>query len=548
MWDYQYPSFDFAPPPELQGAAKAIIHPVVIVGGGPVGLTAALDLAQRGHRVIVLEQDATVSDGSRAICWAQRSLEIFDRLGVVQPMVETGITWSRGKVFRGDRLLYGFDLSPGEGFKYPPFVNLQQYMIEDFLIRRVRETPNIDLRWQSTVEKVAAGAKFAAVSVATPAGGYTLKAEYVLACDGARSAMRRLMGLDFTGRVFEDRFLIADVRMKVPYPNERLFWFYPSFHKGTSALMHRQAKDEFRVDFQLGPDVDPEEEAKPENVRPRLKAMLGPDVKFDFGWVSVYRFQSRRLEKFRHGRVIFAGDSAHQMSPFGGRGGNCGLQDADNLVWKLDMVLRGVAPDKLLDSYDVERIYAADEHLRITGRTTDFMSAKDKPAVAFRDAVLGLAEKFPFARGLINAGRLSVATKHAVSPLSTPDSDRFSGGVEPGSPALDAPCRGPAGPWFIDQLPSRFCLLAFGTTAVTPAALGDAKVPVEIVTVRPAGAANARQPKNAVIDTKGLIAARYDAKPGTIYLFRPDRHVAARWRRFDRKKFRRALSRALGED
>ena len=174
----------------------------------------------------------------------------------------------------------------------------------------------------------------------------------MIAADGARSTLRRLLGLGFEGRVFQDQFLICDIKMPMQRPAERWFWFDPPFNRGQSALLHRQADDVWRLDFQVGNEADRDEEIKPENAARRVRAMLGEDIEFSFEWISLYRFQSRRLQRFRHGRVIFAGDAAHQMSPFGARGGNSGVQDADNLAWKLDLVLRGLAPEQLLDSYE----------------------------------------------------------------------------------------------------------------------------------------------------------------------------------------------------
>ena len=229
------------------------------------------------------------------------------------------------------------------------------------------------------------------------------------------------MGLEFEGRVFADQFLICDIKMKLERPVERWFWFDPPFNRGRSALLHRQADDVWRLDFQVGDQADRDEEVKPENVARRVRAMLGEDIDFAFEWISLYRFQSRRLQRFRHGRVLFAGDAAHQMSPFGARGGNSGVQDADNLVWKLDLVLRGRAPERLLDSYDAERIPAADENLLNTTRSTDFIAPKSAMSRILRDGVLALAETEPFARRLVNSGRLSVAACYDGSPLNSPD-------------------------------------------------------------------------------------------------------------------------------
>ena len=235
-----------------------------------------------------------------------------------------------------------------------------------------------------------------------------------------------MLGLDWQGQVFRDRFLIADIHMHSDFPTERWFWFDPPFHPNQSALLHRQADDVWRIDFQLGWEADPDEERKPERILPRLRAMLGEDARFEIEWASVYTFACRRMQRFRHGRVLFAGDAAHVVSPFGARGANSGIQDADNLVWKLALVLAGGAPERLLDTYDSERVRAADENILNSTRSTDFITPKSRVSRAFRDAVLGLAKKHAFARRLVNSGRLSVPSILADSPLNTPDRDPIS--------------------------------------------------------------------------------------------------------------------------
>ena len=303
------------------------------------------------------------------------------------------------------------------------------------------------------------------VEVATPDGAYRLEAGWLLACDGAGSPVRRMLGADFVGRVFEDNFLIADVVMEADFPTERWFWFDPPFNRGQSALLHKQPDNVWRIDLQLGRDVDRDEQQKPGNVVPRLRAMLGPDVRFELEWVSVYTFQCRRMERFRHGRVIFAGDSAHQVSPFGARGANSGIQDTDNLCWKLRLVIEGRAPERLLDSYDHERIQAADENLVNSTRSTDFITPKSATSRLFRDAVLDLSEGLPFARPLVNSGRLSVPCVHDGSPLNGPDDPALPRRTRPGAPASDAPLEDG---WLVDALGGRFRLLAIDTPAPRP--------------------------------------------------------------------------------
>jgi 3-(3-hydroxy-phenyl)propionate hydroxylase len=373
--------------------------------------------------------------------------------------------------------------------------------------------------------------------------------------------VRRALGLGFEGQVFQDKFLITDVRMAADFPPERWFWFDPPFHPGQSALLHSQPDQVWRIDLQLGPQADPEEEARPERVIPRLRAMLGEHRRFELEWTSVYTFRCRRLAKFRHGRVLFLGDAAHEVSPFGARGFNSGIQDADNLAWKLACVLRNLAPERLLDSYDEERLVAADENIRHSTRSTEFITPKNAASRAYREAVLQLAEHHPFARRMLNSGRLSTPTWLDSSSLNTPDAEGFAGGLAPGSPAEDAPLRqGDAPRWLIGELsepapvPTVILLLFLASaSALTPALAtalrGLAREPVPIATrvvlTGAERAAPSSQGLALLTDCEGLAAARYAALPGTCYLFRPDQHVAARSRRFDADRVRAATRRAL---
>jgi 3-(3-hydroxy-phenyl)propionate hydroxylase len=532
---FDQPRYEYRRAPELDG--KRQHRGVVVVGAGPVGLTAAIDLAGRGQPVLLLDDDDTVSVGSRAICYSKRTLEILDRLGCGEPVAAKGVSWKVGKVYQGDELAYQFDLLPEAGHHRPAFVNLQQYHFETCLVERTRSMQDLELRWRNKVTAVKQSTNRVELTVATEDGDYTVTCDWLVVCDGARSPIRQMLGLDFEGRGFRDRFLIADIRMSSDFPAERRFWFDPPFHRNQSVLLHRQSDDVWRVDFQLGWDADPEIEKQPERIEPRLRAMLGEDARFTIVWSSVYTFQCRRMQKFRHDRLLFAGDAAHLVSPFGARGANSGIQDADNLAWKLDLVMRGLAPQALLDTYDSERVAAADENLRNSTRSTDFITPKSAISRTFRDAVLSLARRHAFARTLVNSGRLSVPALLADSPLNTPDGERFEGKMVPGAVAADAPVDGPNGRWLLEHLDRGFTLLTFGRLVdeATAASLASQAIPIHVLQVGGPG---------GVRDVEGLVASRYDGRDGTCYLVRPDQHVCARWRGFDRGRVESALRRS----
>ena len=553
MGTYTYPTFPYRAPADLMAGAPQR-KPLVIIGAGPVGLAAAIDARLQGLEVLLFDEEDSVSFGSRAVCYAKRALEILDRLGVGDVVCDKGVSWNVGRTFLQEDEVYRFNLVPDAGHKRPGMINLQQYHLEEALVRRATEL-GADLRWKYKVVGVQPLDEGARVMVETPDGGFEIEADWLIVADGARSNVRRQLGLDIEGHVFKDRFLIADVIMKADFPAERWFWFDPPFHPNQSVLLHKQSDNVWRIDFQLGWDADPEEEKKPENIIPRVKAMLGDDREFELEWASIYTFQCRRMKNFRHGRLLFVGDAAHQVSPFGARGANSGFQDTDDLMWKLALVMKGQAPDALLDTYDADRIYAADENIRNSTRSTDFITPKSKVSRQFRNAALQLARHHPFARKLVNSGRLSVPAFLVNSALNTPDADAFDGNMVPGAPMDDAPVRlDGQDAWLLDQLGNRFVLMVFADRADTldpslialagELAAGTVQVQTLLVTAHPGAAPSGM---TVLHDRDGLVAQRYDARPGTAYLVRPDQHAAARWRRTELGLVRAALARATGQ-
>ncbi len=514
-----------------QDAGTPPRRPVVVVGAGPVGLAAAIDLAQRDVPVVLIDDADRIGEGSRGICWSKRTLEICDRLGVGETLVKQGVTWKIGKLFHGDDLVFSFDLLPEEGHKMPAFINLQQFYLEKALVDRADEIDKLDLRWKNKLAGLEQRNDHVRLTIDTPDGPYTLDADWLIAADGARSTTRDLLGLQFSGVTFEDKFLIADIKMAADYPTERRFWFDPSFHSGQSALMHRQPDNVWRIDLQLGPDADVAAEQEPARVRARIERIVG-ERPFELEWVSIYRFNCRRLERFVHGRVVFIGDAAHQVSPFGARGANSGIQDAENLAWKLAALLKGEAEPSLIDSYESERIQAADENIAHSTRSTDFIAPHSSAEHKLRNAVLDLAAKADFARRMINSGRLSVATIYDTA-LSTPDEDTFKGSAKLGAPIPDVPVRTSKGEGqLLENIAGEFTLLYVKNGA-------PPKVPegIRLATVG-----------EDFADSDGGFAKRFDTTPGAAYLLRPDQHLCARWRHVDAGKVAAARDRALARD
>jgi 3-(3-hydroxy-phenyl)propionate hydroxylase len=516
--------------------------PVAIVGGGPVGMTAALVLARHGLRSVVLESEPRLlAQGSRSICVQRDVLEIFERLGCGRAMADRGVSWTLGRTYYRDVELFQIRFPETTGAAFPPFVNLPQAMLEVFLLDRVRSEPLIELRWSHRVEALSQDAAGVRLRAATPTGPAEVRASYAIGCDGARSAMRRLLGVDFPGHSFDDRFLIADVRVALPFPNERRFFFDPPFNPGRQVLVHPQPDSVWRIDWQIPAEVEVEQERASGRLDRRIRAIVG-EADYELVWLSSYRFHQRVAARFRVGRAFLAGDAAHLMSPFGARGLNSGVADAENLAWKLWLVLDGRAPAELLDSYELERRAAARENVAITNATMRFMVPPTPLHRLLRAAVLRGSPRLPALRRLVNSGKLSAPFVYRASPIVEPEAGaRGTPAVagRPGAVAPDAPCRRPGS----DGVGRLRQLLGDGFVALwLPPAGADpvagAKhalerppaAPVELLVVAAPG-----QPPPAalpdgtavVVDTQGALTAAY-GPPGTLCLIRPDGHLAAR--------------------
>jgi 3-(3-hydroxy-phenyl)propionate hydroxylase len=419
---YALPHYPFHVPPEITLGVTGR-YPVVIVGAGITGLTLACSLASLGISAVLLDEDNTVGvkgASSRGICYTQKSLEIFDKLGVYERIVAKGVQWSVGRTFAGQDEVYSFDLKQQNNFNLssqPPFINIQQFYIEGFLVERIAELGLTNLRWASRVTAFEQTAEYATLTVQTPAGAYQLQAEHVIDATGSHTPFHAWTGVGLHSKRGDDRWCIADVRFTKHPPVERHTWIEAPFNDNRAVWQHLMADDVWRIDYQMGPNADPAHVSREDVVRERLARQFGADTEVEIVWVGPYAYRSQYADQLRVGRVYFMGDTAKVVSPFGARGGNTGVADADNLAWKLAAVLRGQAHDNLLNSYHDERHEAAVENVNVTNRTARFLRAPEGVERVFRTAAISLAKQYPFARQLVNTGRMALANPYANSSI-----------------------------------------------------------------------------------------------------------------------------------
>lgn len=430
------------PQPLTYSAARLSSEPsareVVVVGAGPVGLAAALGLARRGIQVTVVEAGTGVSYGSRAICFSRHSLEILDRLGVGPPMTQLSLAWTGGRSFYREHEVLGFRMPVADHDVRPPMVNVSQGVAEQLLVDAVHEDDDVEILWGVRVAGVESTPDGVAVDLQTTEGARRLHARWVVAADGARSDVRRLLGLSMRGTSYEGRYVIADIHLPADLPAERRVWFDPDSAPGSTIIMHRQPNDIWRVDYQLRPDEDVEHELAPERIQERITRhlkWLGVDTPWTLEWSSVYRAHSLSLDDYVHGHVLFAGDAAHLVPIFGVRGLNSGLEDADTLAWQLAAVVRGTAEPSLLAAYSAERRDAWAQNIANAGKSTRIMSPESVGDVLTRDALLALAVHEPEFRPLIDP-RQSTATHTRHSPLTWQGLHKGEG-LNPGDPLTD---------------------------------------------------------------------------------------------------------------
>jgi 3-(3-hydroxy-phenyl)propionate hydroxylase len=509
---------------------------IAVVGAGPVGSLAALELARHGLRVLVLEARDEISWTSRAICISRRSLEILDRAGVGETFARKGLPWSKGKTFHRDRLVFRLEMPHSSEDAHAPFINLQQCHTEQFLIEAISSMENgPELRFGQRVTGVDADMTGVRLHARSDQGESTVEADWVVAADGARSIVRSSLGLAMHGTSYEGRYLISDIEVEgASWPVERHVWFDAPANPGSTVILHVQPDGIWRIDMQLHEDEDPELALRDENLLARLQAqldMIGVTAPWRLVWKSVYRAHSLSLDSYRHGRVLFAGDAAHLVPIFGVRGLNSGFDDAHNLAWKLAMVARGQAPDALLDSYSAERRRATAENIANAEKSTWFMSPPSAGFRRMRDAALLLAHEHEWVRKLINP-RQSSFHVYEGSPIIVEDSGPQTG-VRPGAPIPNLPFRGTHLQRALSPL--GFSALVFRSNMrpeqITDLASACGELGIDTLMIE---------------EHERGIAEAFASHEFPVYLIRPDEHVAARFAAVDIRQLPKAFAFANG--
>ena len=529
-------------------------HPVLIAGAGPAGMVTALELARHGVPSVLVTAELQVSQGSRAIVFTRRSMEILQQVGVDRRMSENGLPWRFGNSIYQGRTVFRMEAPHDADDRFFPMLNIQQQYLEEYLLDACAAQPLIDLRWGNKLARIEPRADHVRATLDTPEGEYAMEADWLVAADGGRSGIREQLGLKLEGASYEGRFVIADIRIDLPLPTERLAFFDPVWNPGNTILMHREPHGIWRVDYQLPPGEEPDEALRPESLKARIDAQLAmighAGTPWEMDWCSVYSARALTLPDYRHGRVLFTGDAAHLLPIFGVRGANTGFQDAQALGWQLAFVVKRLAGEALLANYSAERVGAAREIIDEAGKSTRFMAPPSRGFRLLRDAVLSLSLTQDFVRPLYH-WRTSRPHEYTRSMLNSPGDDNALFTAGPGHGAPPRNVRLGADDFLLDHLGGGFELLYFTEAAAVPQPLQDV-----VAAVRARGVAlrvtaiGARAPvqgaEQTLADADGHLRQRYGVRAsGAAYLLRPDQHVCARWLTLDATRLQAALDQAL---
>ncbi len=511
---------------------------VTIVGAGPIGMANALLLAKHGVNVILLSSEQQLSEGSRALVYTKRSMEILQAAGAAERIMSKALPWTHGNSIYKGQVAFRMASPTNEHDQFAPLNNLQQNWLENFLLDTIKQQDNIEVRWGNKVVAHEQDNDKVTLTVHTPEGEYKHVSNWVIAADGGRSPIRESMKLRMEGASYEGRFVIADIRIKLDYPTERLAFFSPDWNPGNTILMHREPDDIWRFDYQLDPNISPEEALQPENLHKAINdqlKMIGQDhLEWEMDWSTVYSARALTLDSYVHNRIMFVGDAAHLLPIFGVRGANTGFQDAQDLSWKLAAVVKGWAPEKLLESYTFDRVGAAREIIAEAGKSTRFMAPPTDGFRLLRNAVLSLSLEHEFVRPLYH-WRTSRPHAYTHSSLNSQNDDNAIMHELTENGALIPNLKFADGSFLYDSISGKFSAVVITQNGQVPAtliaeisALKQQGIPAQVVALAIDGQAVSEADITLEINPK-IAKERFFADVGAIYLVRPDHHINGRW-------------------
>lgn len=347
---------------------------VLIVGAGPTGLALACQLIRYGVDFVMIDTKESTTPYSKAIGVQARTLEIYEQIGLAEPLVNLGQITKQVRLLEGGKARAEVQLAKlGEGRSPYPYLLIAEQGKHEALLYQFIKAQGRDVRWQTTLEDFSHGETSVIANIRSNDETQTIEAKYLVACDGARSSVRTALGLEFEGSTFERLFYVADVQINWEFPHDMLTACLAKDR--STAFFPMPGKDRYRIVGVFPDDTDKKEGEIPyEEVEQQIRVdtELELDI-YKMNWFSTYRVHSRKVNKFSEGRCFLAGDSAHIHSPAGAQGMNTGIQDGYNLAWKLALVLRGHADPELLATYDEERSANAKRLLETTDRMFDLL-------------------------------------------------------------------------------------------------------------------------------------------------------------------------------
>lgn len=369
---------------------------VLIVGAGPTGLSLACQLIRYGVDFVIVDAKETTTPHSKAIGVQARTLEIYEQVGLAEPLIAQGAAAVKGRMVVGGEVRGEIEFGElGKGLSPYPYVLIveqgrHEKILHDFIRRNGRE-----VRWLTKLESFAqAGAGVSAVVRGADGSGETIEAKYLVGCDGAKSFVRHTLGLKFEGSTFERMFYVADVRLEWKFPHDALTIFL--MRNNLLVFFPMVGEKRWRIVGTFPEEFAKDEgEALYEEIEEQVKKDAGLDLDITgVNWFSTYKVHSRHVEKFSEGRCFLAGDAAHIHTPAGAQGMNTGIQDAYNLAWKLAFVLKGALGEKILESYNEERLENAENLLKTTDRFFNLVASPEPVLAYLRTHV------FPYVAGL----------------------------------------------------------------------------------------------------------------------------------------------------